>query len=371
MVHPPRPTLSPLIPAIAGAVLAVFIYRYFIDRGTPAVEPRPVTPRGDLADDEKSTISLFRAASPSVVHITTATQRLDPWTRNVMEIPQGTGSGFVWDDSGHVVTNYHVIQNASSATVALHDGSEYSASLVGGAPDHDLAVLRIRAPRDKLQPIPIGTSADLQVGQKVFAIGNPFGLDQTLTTGVVSALGRRIRSVTNRSIEDVIQTDAAINPGNSGGPLLDSAGRLIGVNTAIYSPTGSSAGIGFAIPVDTVNRIVPQLIRTGRFAAPSLGIVVDDRLGRAITSRMGVEGVLVLGVRSGSPAEAAGLRGTQRTREGWIPGDVITHVDGRKVKSADELVSAIQRRNFGDTVTLTIIRDGRSTQVAVKLPDKP
>jgi len=371
MRYPPVPSMSPFIAAIVGAVLAVFVYRYFIDRGTPAVEPRPVTPRGDLADDEKSTIAIFRTASPSVVYITTAAQRLDPWTRNVLEIPQGTGSGFVWDDSGHIVTNFHVIQNATSATVTLHDGSTYAASLVGSAPDHDLAVLRIRAPREKLRPIPVGTSSDLQVGQKAFAIGDPFGLDQTLTTGVVSALGRTIRSVTNRPIEDVIQTDAAINPGNSGGPLLDSAGRLIGVNTAIYSPTGSSAGIGFAIPVDTVNRVVPQLIRTGKFAAPSLGIVVDDRLGRTITSRMRVEGVLILGVRSGSAAEAAGLRGTQMTREGVIVGDVITHVDGRKVRTTDELIAAIQKRNFGDTVTLTIIRDGQTMQVAVKLPLAP
>ena len=371
MRYPPVPSMSPFIAAIVGAVLAVFVYRYFIDRGTPAVEPRPVTPRGDLADDEKSTIAIFRTASPSVVYITTAAQRLDPWTRNVLEIPQGTGSGFVWDDSGHIVTNFHVIQNATSATVTLHDGSTYVASLVGSAPDHDLAVLRIRAPREKLRPIPVGTSSDLQVGQKAFAIGDPFGLDQTLTTGVVSALGRTIRSVTNRPIEDVIQTDAAINPGNSGGPLLDSAGRLIGVNTAIYSPTGSSAGIGFAIPVDTVNRVVPQLIRTGKFAAPSLGIVVDDRLGRTITSRMRVEGVLILGVRSGSAAEAAGLRGTQMTREGVIVGDVITHVDGRKVRTTDELIAAIQKRNFGDTVTLTIIRDGQTMQVAVKLPLAP
>jgi S1-C subfamily serine protease len=227
-------------------------------------EPRVVTARGDLAAEEKANIELFRQASPSVVYITVLSRRLDAFSLNVYEIPEGTGSGFIWDDQGHIITNFHVIRNAQAAQVTLADHSTYNAGLVGIAPNKDLAVLKIDAPKKLLRPLPIGTSHDLVVGQKTFAIGNPFGLDQTLTTGVVSALGREIRSATRQPIAGVIQTDAAINPGNSGGPLLDSAGRLIGVNTAIYSPSGAYAGIGFAIPVDTVNEVIPLLIRQGK-----------------------------------------------------------------------------------------------------------
>jgi S1-C subfamily serine protease len=230
----------------------------------PNAVPRAVTPRGDLAEDEKTTIAIFRQASPSVVHITTLALRQDAFSLDLFQIPRGTGSGFVWDQDGHVVTNYHVIQGADAARVTLADQSSWTARLVGAYPDKDLAVLMIDAPKNRLRPIPVGTSHDLQVGQKVFAIGNPFGLDQSLTTGVISALGREIESVTRQTIKDMIQTDAAINPGNSGGPLLDSAGRLIGVNTAIFSPSGAYAGIGFAIPVDEVNRVVPKLIRHGK-----------------------------------------------------------------------------------------------------------
>ncbi|MBM4297498.1 MAG: trypsin-like serine protease, partial [Deltaproteobacteria bacterium] len=218
----------------------------------PKASPRAVAPRGELRGDEKSTIALFKQASPAVVNITAIGVERDMFTLNLYQIPQGTGSGFVWDTTGNIITNFHVIQNADAAQVTLADQSNWKARVVGVAPDKDLAVLKIDAPANKLQPIPIGTSKDLQVGQSVFAIGNPFGLDQTLTTGIISALNREIESVTRRPIQGVIQSDAAINPGNSGGPLLDSAGRLIGVNTAIYSPSGASAGIGFAIPVDTV-----------------------------------------------------------------------------------------------------------------------
>jgi S1-C subfamily serine protease len=221
-------------------------------------------PRGELAADEQSTIALYKRCAPSVVHITSLARQTNPYTLNVQQIPRGTGSGFVWSKDGFVVTNYHVIQGASGATVTLADGTSHRARLVGAYPDKDLAVLRIDAPAAALYPIDVGTSADLQVGQKVFAIGNPFGLDQTLTTGVISALNREIESVTGRPIRGVVQTDAAINPGNSGGPLLDSYGRLIGVNTAIASPNGASAGIGFAIPVDEVNRVVPELIAKGK-----------------------------------------------------------------------------------------------------------
>jgi S1-C subfamily serine protease len=229
-------------------------------------QPRAVAARGDLAEDEKGTISLFKTISPSVAYITTTAVRRELFSLRPLEVPQGAGSGFVWDENGYIVTNFHVIADAQGARVTLADRSTWPAQLVGVEPDKDVAVLKIDAPKHLLPPIPIGTSNDLQVGQKVFAIGNPFGFDQTLTTGVISGLGREIESMTRRPIQGVIQTDAAINPGNSGGPLLDSAGRLIGVNTAIYSPSGVYAGIGFAIPVDTVNEVVPQLIQQGRKA---------------------------------------------------------------------------------------------------------
>ena len=254
-------------------------------------------------------LRVWRQASPAVVHITTLAVRQDAFSFNVLQIPQGTGSGFIWDAAGHVVTNFHVIREADAATVTMADHSTWKAHLVGAYPDKDLAVLRVDAPSASLHPIPIGTSHDLQVGQKVFAIGNPFGLDQSLTTGIISALGREIQSVTQRPIKDVIQTDAAINPGNSGGPLLDSAGRLIGVNTAIYSPSGVSAGIGFAIPVDEVNRLVPQLIRHGRVIRPGLGIQVGPA---RLAAELGLSGVLILGVVPDGPAPKAGIRPTRR-----------------------------------------------------------
>lgn len=240
----------------------------------PKAAPRSVSPRGELWPDEKSTIGLFKQASPAVVNITAIGVQRDLFTLNLYQIPQGTGSGFVWDTTGNIITNFHVIQNADTAQVTLADQSNWKAQVVGVAADKDLAVLRIDAPPNRLRPIPLGTSKELQVGQTVFAIGNPFGLDQSLTTGVISALGREIDSLTRRPIQGVIQTDAAINPGNSGGPLLDSAGRLIGVN--IYSPTGASAGIGFAIPLDAVNRIVPELIRSGKIIRPGLGVELAE-----------------------------------------------------------------------------------------------
>ena len=246
------------------------------ERAAPKVEvvPRAVLARGDLAADEQTNIEVFRTASPSVVHITTLQNQSNFFSLDVTQIPRGTGSGFIWDERGHVVTNFHVIQGGDAARVTLSDQSNYKAALVGAYPDRDLAVLRIDAPTEKLRALAVGESKNLIVGQKVYAIGNPFGLDQTLTTGIVSALNREIESVTRRAIPGVIQTDAAINPGNSGGPLLDSAGRLIGVNTAIFSPSGASAGIGFAIPVDEVNRVIPRLIRDGRVVRPTLGVGV-------------------------------------------------------------------------------------------------
>ncbi|MCL4839889.1 MAG: trypsin-like peptidase domain-containing protein [Thermoanaerobaculia bacterium] len=325
----------------------------------------PVAARGDLAADEQATIELFRASSPSVVYITSLAVRRDLFRLNVMEIPRGAGSGFLWDEAGHVITNYHVIQRADAAQVTLADRSVWDARLVGAAPEKDLAVLRIEAPRAGLRPLPVGSSADLAVGQKVFAIGNPFGLDQTLTTGVISALGREIDSVGGVPIRDVIQTDAAINPGNSGGPLLDSAGRLVGVNTAIYSPSGAYAGIGFAIPVDTVRWVVPDLLAHGRVRRPALGV----QLAAADVVRgWRLEGALVVDVVPGSGAERAGLRPTRRDRRGRLElGDLIVAVDGEPVASSADLLLALERRRPGETVTVTVARDGARRDLAVVL----
>jgi S1-C subfamily serine protease len=329
--------------------------------------PRTVTPRGDLAADEKATIDLYKKASRSVVHITSLTARRSPVSMNVQQVPKGTGSGFVWDKQGHVVTNFHVIEGANAAQVTLADHSSWPADLVGAYPDKDVAVLRIKAGEDRLFPIDVGTSEDLQVGQKVFAIGNPFGLDQTLTTGVISALNREIESVTQRPIRGVIQTDAAINPGNSGGPLLDSSARLIGVNTAIYSPSGTSAGIGFAIPADEVNRAVPQIINHGKVVRPGLGVqVAPDRLAR----EKGLKGVLVLAVVPDSPAATAGIRPTQTDDSGQIElGDVIVAIDGKAVKTAKDLFATLDGYKAGDTVTVRVLRDGQPQDIKVTLAE--
>src|SRR5215467_10367345 len=289
----------------------VFVKQSWVDSASlndPRAAVRAVSPRGDLASAEKAVIALFRQASPSVLHITAISVQRDLFTLNLYQIPEGTGSGFVWDHSGNIITNFHVIQNADVAQVTLGDQTTWEARRVGVAPDKDIAVLRIDAPTNRLQPIPIGTSKDLQVGQSVFAIGNPFGLDQSLTTGVISALGREIESVTRRPIQGVIQTDAAINPGNSGGPLLDSAGLLIGINTAIYSPSGVSAGIGFAVPVDTVRWVVPQIIRHGKVERIGLGLTTWDE---QITARQGLRGLLVKEVIEGGPAAKAVSRPTR------------------------------------------------------------
>jgi S1-C subfamily serine protease len=331
----------------------------------PNAAPRTITPRGGLNAEERATIGLFRQASPSVVFITTLARQRDFFSLNIAEIPQGSGSGFVWDQEGHIITNFHVIERASGAKVTLADHSVWDARLVGVAPDHDLAVLYINAPKNQLKPLAIGTSADLEVGQRVFAIGNPFGLDQTLTTGIISALGREINATTGRTIAGVIQTDAAINPGNSGGPLLDSAGRLIGVNTAIASPSGFSAGIGFAVPVDTINRIVPQLIRQGEITRAGLGVrISDDRLSR----RLNLSGVLIIEVDKGSAAEAAGLRGTRVDAKGGMKlGDIIVAVDGDRIETSNDLFNALEKRAVGETVKVTVLRGESRTSMAVTL----
>ncbi len=355
---------------VAAAALFVLWQAYpSLERRISGVDaaPRVVAPRGDLAADERSTIELFENSKASVVYIATRGRAIDPWTRNLFSIPKGTGSGFIWDEQGHVVTNYHVVADASEARVRLSDGRDYGARLVGASRAHDLAVLRIGVAFNRPPPVPLGTSRDLKAGQKVFAIGNPFGLDWTLTTGIVSALDRSLTEENGVTIEHLIQTDAAINPGNSGGPLLDSAGRLIGINTAIFSPSGAFAGIGFAVPVDTVNRVVPELIASGKYARPALGIEVDEDLNRMVTEKLGVEGVLVLRVSPGSAAEAAGLRGARIDAEGITPGDIIVAVADQPVDSVAKLLSRLDDFRTGQAVRVTVLRESGKTDLTVTL----
>jgi len=332
---------------------------------------RTAQERLDLTPEELANIRIFESATPSVCFITTSNVRRDYWSRNITEIPRGTGSGFVWNREGHIVTNFHVIQGADKAQVTLADRTTWEATLIGSAPEKDLAVLRIETPREKLQPIPVGLSDDLQVGQVVYAIGNPFGLDQTLTKGIVSALGREIESVAGIPIRDVIQTDAAINPGNSGGPLLDSSGRLIGVNTAIYSPSGASAGIGFSIPVDVVSWVIPELIAYGELKRPSMGV---DLVRPQIVARLvqegalPVEGALVYGVTKQGAAARAGLRPTSRDRFGnLILGDLIIALNGEQIASNNDLVLALEKYQPGASVVLTVFRDGAKEQLELIL----
>jgi S1-C subfamily serine protease len=332
-------------------------------------QPRAVTARGDLAQDEKSTIALFKSVSPSAVYITTMAVRRELFSTRALDVPQGAGSGFVWDDRGYIVTNYHVIADAQGARVTLADQSTWSAQLVGAEPDKDIAVLKIDAPKHLLPPIPLGTSSDLEVGQKVFAIGDPFGFDQTLTTGVISGLGREIVSVSGRPIQGVIQTDAAINPGNSGGPLLDSAGRLIGINTAIYSPSGAYAGVGFAVPVDIVNRIVPQIVRGEKLEKPGLGI---RWVPEYAVSRLGLEGVLIHEVTPGSAADQAGLRPTKEDSFGnLILGDLIVAAGGKPIRNVNDLFRVLDAHEIGDTVRFTIVRNNRQADVDIQLQALP
>lgn len=316
---------------------------------------RPIVARGNLAEDEKSTIELYNQSRQGVVNITTLANRKTGINLNIQQMPEGTGSGFVWDDAGHIVTNFHVIQNADAAQITFADQSVFQARLVGFFADKDLAVLKVDAPKGKLKPLPLGRSDDLQVGQKVYAIGNPFGLDQTLTTGIISALGREIDSVNKRPIKNVIQSDAAINPGNSGGPLLDSAGLLIGVNTAIYSTSGVSAGIGFAIPVDEVNRVVPELIKNGKVTKPGLGVTLaPDNLSRQWVP----EGVVVLDVLPEGAAAKVGIRGSSRKKTGSIVlGDIIKSVDGQQIKVLKDLYLVLDQKKVGDVVKVMILRE--------------
>jgi len=365
-------TLVCLIGAVCALVFSAFANA--ADWGKPLGgtydgaegKPRPVTPAPDeLSPDERATMAVFERATKSVVFISNTAIQRDFWSFDTMEVPQGSGSGFVWSKQGYIVTNFHVIYGADAIKVTLADRSEHQAKIVGADPDHDLAVLQIKASEALLEPLAIGASHDLRVGQKVLAIGNPFGLDHTLTTGVVSALGRTIKSMSNRTIEGVIQTDAAINPGNSGGPLLDSSGRLIGVNTQIVSPSGAYAGIGFAVPVDTVNRIVPELIKYGKLIRPGLGVsLVPD----AIAKRWGIKGLIIGKVARGGSADRAGLRGARETQSGRIElGDIVVAIDGKTVETIDDMLDVMEAHKVGDQVTLDVMRANKRRQVSVTL----
>ncbi|HET6612689.1 MAG TPA: trypsin-like peptidase domain-containing protein [Kofleriaceae bacterium] len=379
-LSPSHPSPRPRGPGIAVIVLAVMLLAcagaliWVVVHSTTAAEPERVTlpaprtivPAGDLSAAEHATIELFQTVSPAVVHITRLELARSRFSLNPLEIPRGTGSGFVWDQDGHIVTNFHVIRGAEGIQVTLADNTAWRAKVVGTAPDKDLAVLHIEAPKAKLHPIAVGESHDLLVGQTVFVIGNPFGFDRTLTTGVISGLGREIQSVTKRPIQDVIQTDAAINPGNSGGPLLDSSGRLIGVNTAIYNPLGGAyAGIGFAVPVDTVNRIVPQLIAHGEVIRPGLGIhILTDQIAR----QYGVRGVAILEAIPGGAAAKAGLSGLRQNELGQVVfGDIIVGADGKDVASLNDLYRILDGHKVGDTLSVTVVRDGQRRSVDLTL----
>lgn len=360
-------------------LLGIFVAEPYVSRFLYAAETaRAVTPRGELAPAEQTTVELFRRVSPSVVHVfaqpSGRSLSVNDYGEDQGGGPPGggggpgggaqSGTGFIWDEAGHVVTNNHVIENAGPLAVRLSSGETIPAQVVGTAPNQDLAVLRLGRTSRPPPPIAVGSSKDLQVGQAAFAIGNPFGLDQTLTTGIISALQRRLPTGEGRELADAIQTDASINPGNSGGPLLDSAGRLIGVNTAIFSPSGASAGIGFAIPVDVVNRVVPQLIREGRVPQPGIGIIAAQE---AAAARIGIEGVAVVRAVPGSPAARAGLRGVD-PRTGEI-GDVIVGANGRPVRRLSDLIAILDQVGVGRTVDLTVDRGGRTQTVQVEVSD--
>jgi 2-alkenal reductase len=342
--------------AVLGFVGEPYVARLLYSAGAP----RSVTPPAGLGAGETAVIELFRQTSPSVVHVfAEASARF-----NRQQGGQSSGTGFVWDAAGHVVTNNHVVANAGRIRVRMATGEIVDAEVVGLAPDNDLAVLALGRINKPAPPIAIGSSAQLAVGQSVYAIGNPFGLEQTLTTGIVSAVQRQLPTDGGGELADVIQTDAAINPGNSGGPLLDSSGRLIGVNTAIFSPSGASAGIGFAIPVDTVNRVVPQLIANGRVPTPGIGIVVGDE---AVAARLGIDGLVVVRTQPGSPAERAGLRGIDEATGSL--GDIIVGAEGKAVTRLAELKKIMAAVGIGGQMTLVVERNGRTFEVKLLIRD--
>ncbi len=347
---------------VAGVLVALTLSNIRYSPWTNTVA-RTVDQRGPLSDSERANIELFERVSPSVVQVAARSAAANPLDEDE-GAGAASGTGFVWDNSGHLVTNNHVVQNSSEVAVRFASGEVAQAELVGVAPNYDLAVLRIKNARQLPPPVALGSSSELKVGQSAFAIGNPFGLDQSLTSGIISALKRRLPTSSGREISNVIQTDTAINPGNSGGPLLDSAGRLIGVNTAIISPSGSSAGIGFAIPVDIVNRVVPELIKNGRVPTPGIGIVAASE---AVATRLGVEGVIVVRTTPGSPAERAGIRGVNLS-SGAI-GDVIVQADGKPVHRLSDLTDQLEQVGAGKSVRVGVKRGSEARDVNVDVVD--
>src|SRR5437868_5936520 len=347
---------------VLGAYLAQpYVDRWFYSASTP----RAVEPRGALADLERTTIAIFERVSPSVVQVVgRAGGAVEMSPAEGENGGAQSGTGFIWDTAGHIVTNDHVVEGTTSLAVRFASGQVQRAQIVGTAPNYDLAVIRVDTPRSLPPPIAIGTSDDLKVGQWVFAIGNPFGLDQSLTTGIISALKRRLPTSGGREITNVNQTDAAINPGNSGRPLLDPAGRVGGVSAARLSPAGTNAGIGFAIPIDSVNRVVPELIRRGSVPTPGIGIVAASE---AAATRAGVQGVVIVRTAPGSSAERAGLRGMDPST--GKPGDVIVAVDGKPVRGLADLIQELERVGVGKRVTLTVQREGREVPVEVEVMD--
>lgn len=345
---------------------ALFLLSNFLT-SIEAKETNDLSQRHDLTSEEKGTISLFKHNNPAVVYISTVKRVINPYTRDIREIPSGTGTGFIWNKQGHIISNYHVVKDNPTARVRLTNQKTYTARVIGRSKRHDIAVLKLDNIPQLPSPIQPGTSKNLQVGQRVYAIGNPFGLDHTLTTGIISALGRTISDRTI-DMDDLIQTDAAINPGNSGGPLLDSAGRLIGMNVAIYSPSGASAGIGFAIPVDNINRVVPNLIANGRFIQPIVGINATDKTNKLITDQLGIKGILVLEVIPNSPADKAGMLGSQLYNGDLVLGDVIQEIDGQKVENMNDFLNIIEKHKLNDTIIISILRNGREKMdLSIKL----
>ena len=360
---------SPMHVCLSGGLLLALVAGFFLltIQGTQPF----ASPAADFStDDESNTVEVFRRASPSVVSVTNTALLRRPFSLQLEEADRGTGSGFVWNaKEGIIVTNFHVVYQANRIRVTLLDGTEYQAEVVGMAPEKDLAVLRIDAPPDNLVALKPGDSSELTVGRKVLAIGNPFGFDSTLTVGVVSALEREIKSPTGRTIRDVIQTDAAINLGNSGGPLINSSGELVGVNTSIYSPNRASSGIGFAIPVNTVKKIVPELIRYGRLNRPVMGI---EYVPTVYTRRQGIKGVAILRVASRGPADRAGMVGVRQDRRGNIYfGDIIIAIDDEPIANQDQLLTQLEKHEPGDSITVTTIRedDILNHEVTLKAPE--
>ncbi len=363
------PALGWLTGAVIVATLAAFVLAGASESPEPSRQGSAPDATRFLTDDESNNMAVFSAVSPSVVFVTNTQLRRQRFSLNVMEIPRGSGTGFVWDESGLIVTNFHVVYQANKITITLHSGKSYDAEVIGSSAEKDIALLRIDAPEEALTAIPLGDSDQLSVGRKVLAIGNPFALDTTLTVGVVSALGREIKSINNRTIKNVIQTDAGLNPSNSGGPVLKSTGARVGVNTAIYSPSGASAGIGFAIPVNTVKLIIPQLLQHGRLYRPVLGI---ETMSDYWAKRLNVKGVVVFSVRDGLPAERSGMIGVREDWRGNIHlGDVIIAINDEPVTNEDTMLGLLEQLEPGDSVKVTTLRDEtiHNYEVELAAPD--